>query len=108
MELIPSIDIYVHVHTSWEMYAPYAGFAGMLEHKNGKFTVIKPRPFLLAYMYYFPLSILISMSICWTFCCLLELKNIIQLHVHVGVSPVDGSVAIVCVCVVTGGRDWWS
>ena len=32
----------------------------------------------------------------------------IQLHVHVGVSPVDGSVAIVCVCEVTGGRDWWS
>ena len=83
------------------MYAPYAGFAGMLEHKNGKFTVIKPKQFLghchirihvHTSVEYFPLSILISMSICWTFSCLLELKDIhmymyhrlpVHIHVHV-------------------------
>ena len=50
--------------TSWDMYTPYVGFAGILLSKNGNRTTLKEKLSLLSYtdVLKWPLLILISMS----------------------------------------------
>ena len=50
--------------TSWDMYTPYVGFAGILPSKNGNRTTLKEKLSLLSYtdVLKWPLLILISIS----------------------------------------------
>ena len=48
---------------NWEMYTPYAGAAGMLLHKNGKFTIGKLNSSLLSNSFLFN-RISLSIFIC--------------------------------------------
>ena len=52
------------MRTNWEIYTPYAGPDGMLEHRKGKFTILKLKSSLLLYtsVEYLPLTIPIFIS----------------------------------------------